>query len=1657
MSEPTAAATAPAPGSFEEDARARIFALEREAKARGSDPSAALLFHEIGLLWEEALKNPRNAAVAYQNAYKLAPGFVANIRAARRLFSEVGNWQMAAQLIEAEIAATSEHEEKLRLGFEKAQVLEQRLSRLEEAQRAYAQVLEGKPTDLPLLVQLEQVFAERADLLALTRVYRLISKTVELPALKAQYLTSAGYLLEDRLEKPDEAAECFRAAFAIERKDPLLLAAIKRVASRTGAHDELLTALAVEAELAGRDAAPIFMQISSVYESLGRRDDALAALQAARRISPTDPLVLSELAQIFEAHNRFDELADILLAWATCATDEAEVVAINLRLAGLYEETLKRETDAITRYQAILSRIPGHSQALAGLGKLYYRNQDWAGLLATYDAELAALEDPRQKAARMYKAAEVLEERLGRQEEAIARYGQCLQLSPGYLPAQKALTRLFERQGRFSDLVGMYEQDLLLTTDREQSISTLYKIAALYEDRLKDLDHAIECMKRVLELASDHLPTVRNLARLYERAGKWRELVQIHELEASLASDTKQVLSLHHRTAELLEDQLQDRAGAISAYERLLALSPSYLPALKALGRLYAQEGRWEQLVQMYRSEAEISASSEQAASLIFKIGELYERRIGKLDDAIAAYQEVLTLAPAFFPALRALARLYSDQQAWESLVEVLRAEAANRTDPLERANSLFQAGTIWETQLGKPQTAAEIFQEVLRLAPGHVAALRTLERLAIASGDLAEQIRVLERQTQSGAAANKVAAYLRLARLYLDRKNEPARAIQCCEAALAIDPSNVGALRLVTRMRSTDRARRAELKQRLAEAVRDEPLGTALRLSAVADLDSTGLPSADGALPSGLLAALKFSAPTGLLGSALEKSLRQAQDFASLAKLFETRLGNLTDKLEQIELCLRLADLYETRLSDLPRAAQAFERALAIDPALLPALLGAARVCVKLGEAAKARTFLEAAGAASGDLQGAVEAFVQSGRLALHELKNPDEAAQSFRRALEKEPLNSVANAALEEILASRGGGTDLATLHVQRAEAKLAQRDLPAAAAEFYAAARLYLDSLHDPAGAQNAVDRALAANAVHPEALELKGELCLASQQYAEAAAVFGVRVQQGGDALHLSRFHQRLGALYQDHLSDATRAAAHLQTALASNPGDLEALDRLANIHTVSRNWTGAADCLRRLLELDARPASQARHTVALARIIDEGFGDHSQATELYRKALELAPGDTQILERLSALYQADNNLPQLVYMLEQQVLSAPPELAQKLWKQIAELYAQRLRVPARAIASYKKLLELDPSDLEAHAALAELLALEPSTVPAAIEQHRLLLRHSPTRLDSLHALFNLWHSQGQKDQAFCAAGVLGFFNAATQPEADFYAEARSRLPMEPAQHLAAEDVELLLHPLARGPVADVLRAIGDQLGKLYPPAFEQLGIDKKADRLKPEHAIHRAVRQAAQIFSVEEFEVYQARRGMVHLETGEPLIVCVDQDVARKYNAREQKFLLGRAALGLFNKTSVLPKLSPSEAEDLFGNSVRIHVPEYSGLGRRSDEQTKALRKAYSRKALKALEEPAQALSRLQRLDLGSTLEALRVFSQDRAGLLVCGDVAAGLTMLLRTDTTFSGVRQEGSDAVAQAVRQRLDLRELTSYAVSEEFFRLRQKVGIAAG
>ena len=83
----------------------------------------------MGKIWEEKLAQPRNAWNAYNKAFQLQPKYLPNIRAARRLASQVGNWNVAVQILDSEIEAVEDTTEKAHLLHRKGLILEEKLSR----------------------------------------------------------------------------------------------------------------------------------------------------------------------------------------------------------------------------------------------------------------------------------------------------------------------------------------------------------------------------------------------------------------------------------------------------------------------------------------------------------------------------------------------------------------------------------------------------------------------------------------------------------------------------------------------------------------------------------------------------------------------------------------------------------------------------------------------------------------------------------------------------------------------------------------------------------------------------------------------------------------------------------------------------------------------------------------------------------------------------------------------------------------------------------------------------------------------------------------------------------------------------------------------------------------------------------------------------------------------------------------------------------------------------------------------------------------------------------------------------------------------------------------------------------------------------------------
>ncbi|HUB09612.1 MAG TPA: tetratricopeptide repeat protein, partial [Myxococcales bacterium] len=1631
--------------SPEAEARALLATYEREARARGNSPSAAALYFEMGRLWERQLGSPREAAACYQNAYRLDPMHRPNLTAARRLFSQVGNWQMTLQLVDAELAAQPTAQEGRALRLEKARLLASRLDRPQEASALLVQLCDEDPKDLAAAAALEGLQLTLGDAGSLAHAYQRQAEAASEPSLQVYCLTAAASLCEDALGHPDDAAELYRRAYAILPTDAAALAGVKAHAERQGHWEELYQALRTEAVSArGSTAAALLYQAAQICsERLDREPEALQALVEARRAAPGDPLILGELTRLYEQKGLFQDLADVLKARVATCRSPQEAVEVQLRLGALYEERLDQEEAAIAAYRAVVDLAPGQTAALAALGKLYHRRGQWPELLATYEAEIAATKDSRQRAAKLYKSAEILEEKLGKPEAAIARYNEVLLSHPGYLPAQKALTRLYEKNGKIGELCEMYEREISATRDRDQRIALWTQVAQLADERLSDVDRAVRAYLAIIEEAPDHLPTIRALARLCERAQRWRELIWAHELEAGLAGDQKQVISLLHRNCEILEEFIGDKDAAIEAYRKVLSLSPSYLPALKALGRLLAQKGRWEELAAMYRQEAEVAVSAEETAPLVYKIGELLENKLGREEQAIAAYREVLTVMPHHLPALGALQRIYRSRRQWEALTDVLRTEAAARVAPEEKAPILFHLGEVAERHLGRADLAVDAYQEVLRLVPTHALALRVLDRLYSAANAWRELCAIYERvlvTTSAGPA--RAASYLKLGRLYGDRLGDLSRAAECFEAALSGDPDPTTALLALKGLdrihgAQGDRCSRAQDRERLASRLQDHEIAASLALLAGEDREDSAVgrtsPDLQAADRAAALAdyqrAYTLNPDSPRIEAGFEEALRREKNWPGLVDLLRRRLERSSSPASRAETALELAEIH-LRQGDRDKALAACRAGLETDATSLPLLRLVASLCLEKEDFAGAREALLTEGEALHEPALAVEALCAAAQISGRLGETAHEIA-IYRKVLERDPLHREAADRLGRLLSASGDAAAFLELQERQAMTLAAQGDA-AGPDRLLEVARRILDQLSDLPRALKLLDRALAVRPDDPAVLFARGEVLAKLSRPEEAAESYRRTAELRSDPAGQAEAHLRLGALLHEQLADPDRAVAHLQAAVAAGTGPayVPALERLARLHEASGNWASGAHVLDLLEAANPEPPTLARALLLHARILLDGLGDGVHALEKCRRAHSLLMEDAQALSVLCALEQRLRDWEGAAATCERlAALTAKtdPAASRSFRMRAGEICVQELRRPQDAIANYRRALEVDPGDVTIRALLADLYATDPNHLLDAVAEHRWLLAADPARAESYRSLFRIFEAQRQADRAYCAAAVLTFLQLADEEVVTAHNEARKLLPAEPAGAIPLDQLDrLLTHIDGRGFLTPVLRILAECAGKVAPWPAERFSL-ARGDRLKPDHPVRRLVDDIAGRLAAPEVEVYQGKAFELLALPTAPVSLVVGAQVIRRFQDREQRFLLARLLARARDGSAVAAFVEPAWLCDFVGAALRLVQPASKVCGRPNEELEKKVGKAISRKGRRALEELAPSLTRPA--PEGGLLWARSLaYSADRAGLALAGDVCASLTAAAAVDGAKELAGGVTAEAIAAAVR-----------------------------
>ena len=1167
-----------------------------DAKARQADDSfdQAETWREVGRLHEERGGNAEKALDAWGKALCAEPTDEASRGEVDRLAESLGSWEVYIETCEQ--AAAAAEERALRGSFLRsvAETQDRELGDPRASIKTYRRILEADPEAEATLDDLEGLQVMVGDWEGLSWVYEQKLERAHEPELRAELLSRLGGLWDEQLADSERAVSYYQQAA-----------------------DE----------------------------------------------KPDDGAAYAALDRLFASVNDSERLADVLERRMALEVEPEVRVEVGMRLAELYEAQLGRPDAACDALRAVVDADPEHRGALQGLSRLYERQGQWQDLVEVLQRRTDTAAHESERVELTHQLGNIMERELDDELSAIAVYGQILRIDAAHEPSVQALLRItkladyredaaavlepyLRTQERWNDLGTLLRLRADAMTDPHEKAEQLLALAEVHEYGRKDPNAALDALLQSIGERPEDTEILDRAETLAGSLQRWPDLVEVLFAEASASLDAERGAALYNRVARICEEEMNDLSKAIDAHERALSLLGDEPSILEALDRLLQETEQWDRVHEVISRRLDLQDADR--PTLLLRQGRLRASHLGDYEGALGAYEKAMQQDPGRNDTLAAVRNLVQKPQVAASAIDLLeeyyrgagdleevvrlyqqRVELAE-TDA-DRVALLTEAASIWENDIGRPEEALTAVRDAVRTDPRDRTLIDSLERLAEVSGRWADLDGLVDEIAAHGDLDRREMYELRLrsAGWYRDRLSDASAAERTLTEALQLDPEPLEA--------HAQRVALIRTQERTADLV------SALRAWAEVD------PSSDQRIAllreAAELARQDLSAPELAADCYQELIAVERDDVNALRALAEIRreqsrwnevVGLLERQLEVVaggeraQVAQATGQVYQDHLDD-PRAAiRAYETAFEIDETDLNTMDALEALYRDNDRLEALRTLLERrAGSAEDDDRAALQ--LRLAQLYEHSFRDEAAAIDMFRRVVNADPDNQVANTELDRLLEAAGAWDDLVALLLSRVgqASDEAQRGL--------------LERVADVHETKRADDDA---------AIEL------------------------------YERINSDLGA-------------------------DERSLRALARLYEGKRSWTKVADTLERLVgRLDGEAAVELSHRVA--DLWEQQVGDVTQAGRALRAAYERFPDDAETRERLKAYYEAGGDYEAMIEVLDAELQAASTDADRlALLRTISNVYRDQLESPGEAASYLERAVELDSSDRGALVPLCDL--------------------------------------------------------------------------------------------------------------------------------------------------------------------------------------------------------------------------------------------------------------------------------------------------------------------------------------------------------------
>jgi golgin subfamily B member 1 len=1225
--------------------------LERRSAIASDDASRMSVLQKLGSIYSDRLHDHAKAMTAWRRVLAIQPGHAKALRVLRdshlavgdydgltELYAQNRDWEGLVEVLSGAADKASDPDLKVDLSFRCASIYVDRLAAPERAFRSYERVLSARPSD-----------ARAAA--ALVPLYEKDEKWGRLPAL---YEILLGH------------------AYEVDEKLPLL--------------DKLVQVSGHQLQ----DRASAFAWARKAYELAPRREDGLAAFEAAARLSGNwEGFVEALLARLAAVEPAGGERTAPGKKKKKKERENGEngrrgeVRALRGKLAEVYAREMGRTDEAVATYRTLVEEDDGDELAIQTLDRILREADRRDDLRWLFNLRVERA-NTSLKLDLLSEWAMLEEEAFSAPERAIELYRRVIALLPHHGGALRSLARLLRAQG---DAEGAVE---IISRDRDQRegesrAAREIELARLLSDPLRRYADALAACERALKLVPNEpnamevveqllaVPETRAsaaaiLERAYEETGAAARQAEVLEVLIATTASHSDRLALYSRLADVYELKLGEPGAAFDVIVRAAGELPSELSLWDRLSELSSKAGRAEDLVEaivaVVPPVGRTGLPEHVELDLAERAATLFDERLEDVDRARPYLERLLDRQPGNERAFQRLKQILTTSEQWAELASLYERIVGATSEPLRRCELLAEVALVAEEITGEKARAISYYERILELDPSHEQAIRSLDAL-YASEHLWDRLaQLLERRLPGAVGDDRLDLEQELGTLLFVKLGDAAGALAYLEHVLRERPSSIGARQLVEKILEVP-----ELRSRAAIV--------------------------------------------------LEAVYTDRDEVPDLVRVLEIHLEFARGVDERRDLLRRVAELRDERLRDDPGALEAFARLLPLDPDDARARQRMLEIARRMKAQARAAGVLTATAAAAQVPLPRAEILMDLARVCERELDDAARADAVYREVLQLAPDDAAialpACRALERIYAASGAHRQLGeilALEVKLEDDTEARRELRGRLGE------LCETVLDEPRGAIEAWRARLEEDPNDAEALSALDRLYERTQSFRDLVEVLRARERLTDDARGRRALLVRIATTLADKLGDVKDAIEAYRAVIDDFGADRASLASLAALYEVADRWPDLADTLEADLALTESPDDKLAILARLGEVQQKRLGDVGAAIAAYRQALTLDPSHAGCRAALEAMLGDENSRREAAAILRPlyeadglhtkllKVLEIEAEYADSPHEKLA-IVAQAAQVAERALGDPELALSYAARGLRESAAEPEL--------------------------------------------------------------------------------------------------------------------------------------------------------------------------------------------------------------------------------------------------------------------------------------------------------------------------------------------------------------